>query len=274
MLAVASSSSAAKSVSQSGWRWLSARSHQASTWVAERQFGMRNTGRSMMAGHMTGSVGGGEVAGGAHSGNLPDAMSPDRTGSQAPAGRHGAQQEQGPAGNECAAKGDSHLHLLLSYAGWQPDPWIERLPRLLEPMGVTSHVAANGRQASQMIAKNRIHVAVVDLGLPLDESPAETRTDSDEFSQGGPRLLELLARLIEPPPVVVVKRSRTHRDDAREIAAALRMGAFAVVDRPHDAAGLNLMLEVLRRCLARHYKGCWPGSQARGNGGIGSLSSE
>jgi len=167
----------------------------------------------------------------------------------------------------CLGRGDSHLHLLLSYAGWQPDPWIERLPRLLEPMGVTSHVAATGKQASQLIAQNRIHVAVVDLGLPLDDSSAESGDGSDEFNQGGPRLLELLSRLTEPPPVVAVKRSRTHRDDAREITAALRLGAFAIVDRPHDAAGLNLMLEVLRRCLVRHYKGCWPGaSQADGSG--------
>ena len=270
MLAVASSSSFAKPASQSGWRWLGARSSLASAWAAERQFGMRDSACPMMAGQVNGSLGGNDDVGEGHSDELPDAVSPDRTGLSPPSGRHGAQQEHGLSGNECAAKGDSHLHLLLSYAGWQPDPWIERLPRLLEPMGVTSHVAATGRQASQMIAKNRIHVAVVDLGLPLDESGAETRADSDEFSQGGPRLLELLARLIEPPPVVVVKRSRTHRDDAREIAAALRMGAFAVVDRPHDAAGLNLMLEVLRRCLARHYKGCWPGSQARGSGGLGS----
>jgi hypothetical protein len=153
---------------------------------------------------------------------------------------------------------DSHLHLLLSYAGWQPDPWIERLPRLLEPMGVRSHVAQSGRQASRLIAANPIHVAVVDLGLPLDETVNPARGEEAEWAEGGPRLLELLARLSEPPPVVAVKRSRTHRDDTRDIAAALRLGAFAVVDRPHDAAGLNLMLEVLRRCLEKHYNGGWP----------------
>jgi CheY-like chemotaxis protein len=162
-------------------------------------------------------------------------------------------------GQSVCPMGGSKLHLLLSYAGWQPDPWIERLPRLLEPMGVTSHVASTGKQASDLISKTKIHVAVVDLGLPLDGSGAESAMT--EFSEGGPRLLELLSRLSEPPPVVAVKRSRTHRDDSREIAAALRLGAFAVIDRPHDAGGLNRMLEVLRRCLVRHYKGCWPESQ-------------
>ena len=35
--------------------------------------------------------------------------------------------------------------------------------------------------------------------------------------------------------------------------------AFAIIDRPRDATDLDLMLEVLRRCLARHYQGKWPG---------------
>ena len=122
-------------------------------------------------------------------------------------------------------------------------------------MGVVSHKAGTGKEASDLIKATPIHVAVVDLGLPLDDKEAE----SDEFAEGGPRLLELLSRLKEPPPVVAVKRSRSHRDDSRDIAAALRWGAFAVLDRPHDPHGLNLLLEVLRRCLAKHYRGCWPG---------------
>lgn len=152
----------------------------------------------------------------------------------------------------------SRLHLLLSYAGWEPDPLIERLPRLLEPMGVVSHRAGTGKDASRLIQNRTIHIAVVDLGLPL-EAPATAEADP-EFSEGGPRLLELLRRLDDPPPVVAVKRrARTSRDDAREIAAALRLGAFAVVDRPRAVSDLDVMLGVLRRCLDRHYRGRWPG---------------
>jgi CheY-like chemotaxis protein len=132
---------------------------------------------------------------------------------------------------------------------------VERLPRLLEPMGVRAHEARTGAHASRIIRVTPIHMAVVDLALPLDE--ADTTPDPD-LAEGGPRLLELLSRLESPPPVVAVKRSRTHRDDARDIAAALRLGAFAVIDRPRDLADMNLVLDVLRRCLERHYKGCWP----------------
>jgi hypothetical protein len=119
-------------------------------------------------------------------------------------------------------------------------------------MGIWSLKAGTGREASDVIKSNRIHIAVVDLGLPLDQ--ADSAAD-----EAGPRLLELLARLAEPPPTVVVKRSRSHRDDSREIAAALRAGAFAVVDRPSCARDLEVVLEVLRRCMGRFYKGRWPG---------------
>ena len=47
-------------------------------------------------------------------------------------------------------------------------------------------------------------------------------------------------------------------DDARELTAALRAGAFAVVDRPRTARDLETLLEVLRRCVTRHYKDQWP----------------
>lgn len=145
------------------------------------------------------------------------------------------------------------LNLLLSCAGWQQDPWVDRLPRLLEPMGVIAHRAQTGGEAKRVIESTPIHIAVVDLGLPLDGQ-------SSHDLEGGPRLLDLLSRLASPPPTVVVKRSRSLRDDAREIGAALRAGAFAVVERPRSITDLEVMLEVLRRCLHRHYHGRWPGS--------------
>lgn len=153
------------------------------------------------------------------------------------------------------------LNLLLSCAGWEPDPWIERLPRLLEPMGVQSHRVRTGAEATRVIEQTTIHIAVVDLGLPLDAGAEARQLDemAPELVEGGARLLELLARLREPPPVVAVRRRRTHRDEARELAAALRWGAFAVVERPHEQRELDVMLEVLRRCLERHYAGRWPG---------------
>ena len=139
------------------------------------------------------------------------------------------------------------------------NPWADHLPRLLAPMGILTHRADSAREAGSVIRSVRVHVAVVDLGLPTEPTPQQPGGKIDE--DGGLRLLELLARDSHRPPTVAVKRSRSGRDDAREINRALRAGAFAVVDQPTDGRGLELMLEVLRRCLIRHYAGIWPGSK-------------
>lgn len=154
------------------------------------------------------------------------------------------------AGPEDARSG-GRLNLLLSYAGWQETPWVERLPAMLTPMGISSHIAASVSSAQRVIEHNPIHIAIVDLALPLDDSPGP-------IEEAGTRILNLLARLASPPPTVVIKRRRTARDDIREVNAALRSGAFAVVDRPHAQREIESLLEVLRRCMNRHYQNRWP----------------
>ncbi|MEM7755987.1 MAG: hypothetical protein AAF297_10170 [Planctomycetota bacterium] len=137
------------------------------------------------------------------------------------------------------------------------------MPRLLEPMGVRSLRAGSAREAQDVIRGFQVHIAVVDLGLPLDGlsgSGSGQPAGTPGAEEAGPRLLDLLARLDAPPPTVVVKRRRALRDEQREIAAALAHGAFAVVDRPRTTHELELMLEVLRRCLRRHYRDRWPGA--------------
>lgn len=148
------------------------------------------------------------------------------------------------------------MHLLLSHAGWEDEAWVDRLPRLLTPMGVVSHRASSGEEATQVIRSLQIHLAIVDLALPLAPSPSE---QAPELAEGGTRLLELLARLPAPPPVVAVARHRTSRGDARDMSEALRWGAFAVVNRPQRAMDVELVLDVIKRCVERHYSGRWPG---------------
>jgi len=149
------------------------------------------------------------------------------------------------------------LNLLLSHADWRPETWAESLPRLLEPMGVRAWRVETGRAASRLIQAEPIHIAVVDLSLPLEESRDPSADSARQApAEGGQRLLQLLARQPAPPPTIVIKRPKTSRDDARELAQALRFGAFAVIDRPVD---LELMLEVFRRVLRRFYRDRWPG---------------
>ena len=105
-----------------------------------------------------------------------------------------------------------------------------------------------GEGAARVISDHPIHIAVVDLTIPLvPDGPARP---------GGSRILQLLRRLDQPPPTVVVRpRQPVARDSARGLAAALREGAFAVIDRPLH---LETMLEVMRRILRRHYADGWP----------------
>src|SRR6185503_14369303 len=72
-------------------------------------------------------------------------------------------------GGQEAGSAGGRLNLLISYASWRVDSWADRLPFLLNPMGVHSVRARSARQAEQVIRTIPVHIAVVDLGLPLDE---------------------------------------------------------------------------------------------------------
>lgn len=152
--------------------------------------------------------------------------------------------------------GDGRLNLLLSYGGWRPDSWVDLAPRLLEPMGIRTVRARSGSEAADLISAMPVHIAVVDLALPLTPREGGGPEGSDGgVPEAGPKILELLARLPEPPPTVVVKRRRTAREDARQLASALHAGAFAVLEPPVE---LETALEVMRRVLRRHYGDRWP----------------
>lgn len=169
-------------------------------------------------------------------------------------------------GSSAGVTGGCRLNLLLSYGGWQPESWVDVLPRLLEPMGVRAVRARSGHEAAQVIRSTPVHIAVVDLSLPLEAkavvADAPHAAGVAEFSgaapggeEGGERIMELLQRLECPPPTVIVKRRRTGRENARSLSKALMSGAFAVLEPP---VNIELALEVMRRILHRHYAGRWP----------------
>ncbi len=157
--------------------------------------------------------------------------------------------EDGSGGDDLTAR----LNLLLSYGGWDDQNWAEQLPQLLRPMGISSIRVNSGQEAARIISEQPIHIAVVDLRLPLDEVSGE------EQVEGGLRILQILRRLESPPPTVVV-RHPSDRDRAREhqrsLHQALREGAFAVFDVP---VPIEQLLETMRRILKRYYRGAWPG---------------
>lgn len=168
----------------------------------------------------------------------------------------------GPGMEPFCTGSNGRLNLLLSYGGWQPESWVDVLPRLLEPMGVRAMRATSGREAAEVIRSSPVHIAVVDLSLPLDNRVCGLGTGMDDDrelspvpEEGGERIIELLQRLECPPPTVIVKRRRTGRENARALSKALAAGVFAVLEPP---VHIELALEVMRRVLHRHYAGRWP----------------
>jgi len=144
------------------------------------------------------------------------------------------------------------LNLLLSYGGWDETSFAEQLPPLLDPMGISCVRVECGDEAAQMIQRMPVHIAVVDLEMPLHK--AEDRTGPP--TPAGPRVLQMLRRLEKPPPTVVVRPPQpVTRESVRSLSQALREGAFAVLDRPVQ---LEAMLEVMRRVLRRYYRDTWP----------------
>lgn len=125
--------------------------------------------------------------------------------------------------------------------------WLSQLPRLLEPQGVVAYVARNGREAIGLAEQFQFHAAVIDLGTPTE--PA-ARNIAETW------LLELIARLPQRPPMVVLRGPAYNRAQAeRLLRDALRLGAFSVLDKPVQ---IEQLLNVLRRLIDRHYHGQWP----------------
>ena len=141
------------------------------------------------------------------------------------------------------------LNLLLSYGGWRDDALERQLPPLLRPMGVHCLEARSGTEAQTLIRRERIHVAVVDVSVPMG-------TDTLGADEVGTRILQLLRRMDNPPPTIVVRPPQaSRRESTRGLHTMLAEGAFAVLDRPFPVESL---LESLRRILQRHYAGTWP----------------
>ncbi|MCH2137870.1 MAG: hypothetical protein MK074_02320 [Phycisphaerales bacterium] len=156
------------------------------------------------------------------------------------------------------------LNLLLSYGGWREESAVRQAPRLLEPMGIRTMEAGTCEEAEQLIRSKPIHIAVVDLEIPL-----RAATPSEP---SGVRILQLLRRLDSPPPTIVVRpRQASARQDVRLLVNSLRDGAFAVLDRPMR---LESLLDTLRRALRRHYKDLWPAHADLNTDGPGHTQGE
>jgi CheY-like chemotaxis protein len=142
--------------------------------------------------------------------------------------------------------------MLVSACDWRQQTVAEQLPAILQPLGVRCVRVSSGHEATDVLRTMTVHIAVVDLAIPL--RPGEN--DSTHRSEAGARLLQLLRRLDAPPPTIVIRPPQPSlRENSRTLSDALREGAFAVLDRP---VHMEALLDALRRLLRRHYADHWP----------------
>lgn len=147
------------------------------------------------------------------------------------------------------------LNLLLTYGGWREHAFADQLPLILDRFGIRCIRAESGDEASDVIRCERIHIAVIDLSIPMHPTHP-TRTAARARSvPAGPRMLQLLRRLDSPPPTIVVRpRPADPTEGARTLTDALRDGAFTVLDEP---VPIESMLQALERVVRRHYRDHW-----------------
>lgn len=125
-------------------------------------------------------------------------------------------------------------------------------------MGIQSIRVTCGEHAADVIRTHVIHIAVVDLEIPLSQRQqcADQNRTAARDEPAGPRVLQLLRRLPAPPPTVVIRPMQSStRESARTLTEALREGAFTVLDQPLH---LERMLDAMKRIVARHYANAWP----------------
>lgn len=154
-----------------------------------------------------------------------------------------------PANAHAAHSTPSRLGLLIADGAWQQDSFAQQLPPLLAPLGVRCMAARSALEADRVVRRERVHIAVVDLTIPIDDRPGANEA-------AGHRVIDLLRRLERPPAVVVVRpKTPSLREHRQGLMDALAWGAFAVVDRPVRVEGL---LNVLHAVVARRFGDRWP----------------
>ena len=140
--------------------------------------------------------------------------------------------------------------------------WTRQLPAILRPMGIDAFIASTGQQALELIQNDPIHAAIIDLATPKTARPASPSAAGNSgdstsgASGGGIWLMQVLQRLPNRPPVVVVNsRSYSQRQVQRLLNQALTLGAFSVVNRP---VKLDALLSTFQRLVERAYNNTWP----------------
>jgi len=118
----------------------------------------------------------------------------------------------------------------------EQESWHQAVSGLLEPQGVQTVSAHNGREALDLIERTPIHAAVLDVQMP---------------QLGGLQVIRLLRELHKATPTILVASHLTNH----LLHEALGMQVFSVLSKPVD---FNLLLDALARVLRRYHENRWP----------------
>ena len=118
----------------------------------------------------------------------------------------------------------------------EQEGWHQTVRQLLEPQGVQTISARNGREALGLIETRPIHVAVLDHQMP---------------GLGGLQVIRMMREMQQAPPAILLSGQLT----THLLHEAMGMHVFSVLSKPVD---FNLLLDTLARVMRRHYEGRWP----------------
>ena len=133
-----------------------------------------------------------------------------------------------------ATASPSRLSVLLPY---EQDGWHQTVRQLLEPQGVQTVAARNGREALRIMESGGVHVAVLDADMP---------------QLSGMQIIRRMNDMAQRPPAILLANHLTNH----LLQEALGMHVFSVLSKPVD---LNVLLDALARVMRRHYESRWPG---------------
>jgi len=119
----------------------------------------------------------------------------------------------------------------------EQEAWHQTVRHLLEPQGVQTVSAHNGREALRLIQSMPVHVAVLDAQMP---------------QLGGLQVIKLMRDAKIPAPVAILLSSHLTNHLLQE---ALGMQVFSVLSKPVD---FNVLLDSMARILRRFHENRWP----------------
>jgi len=122
----------------------------------------------------------------------------------------------------------SDVNVLISNANWA---WPQAVERIFRPRGVNALMAETGGDMLELVNQNKIHLAILDMGL-------------DEFS--GLQTLRMIRQQNKQLPCILLAQ----KVNKKLLAAALDLQAFTVMDKPVD---LNLLANQVDRVFLKCY---------------------